>query len=63
MNFSNQISAIAAPIITGITVGRTGGYTWAFGIAGVYLVIGIAAYLLLLRRIEPIAIRETLAEA
>ena len=58
MNFSNQISAIAAPIITGITVGRTGGYTWAFGIAGVYLLIGITAYVVLLRRIEPINVRE-----
>lgn len=56
LNFSNQISAIAAPIITGITVQRTGGYTWAFGIAAAYLVIGILSYLVLLRRIEPLPI-------
>lgn len=54
LNFSNQISAIAAPIITGITVQRTHSYTWAFGIAAAYLVIGILAYLVLLRRIEPL---------
>ncbi len=57
MNFSNQISAIAAPIITGITVQRTHAYTWAFGIAAAYLAIGILAYLLLLGRIEPLHVR------
>lgn len=54
MNFSNQISAIAAPILTGITVQRTGNYTLAFGIAAAYLLLGILAYLVLLRRIEPL---------
>ncbi len=62
-NFSNQLSAIAAPILTGITVQRTGGYTWAFGIAAVYLVIGIASYLILLRRIEPVNVEAALGEA
>lgn len=56
LNFSNQISAIAAPIITGITVYRTGAYTWAFGIAAAYLVVGILAYVFLLRRIEPLPV-------
>ena len=60
MNFSNQISAIAAPILTGITVQRTHSYTWAFGIAAAYLVVGIIAYVVLLGRIEPIDIREAL---
>ncbi len=62
-NFSNQISAIAAPIITGITVQRTGAYAWAFGIAAIYLVIGIASYLILLRRIEPVQVEDALGEA
>ena len=62
MNCANQISGITAPILTGIIVGRTGSYTWAFGIAGIYLLIGIAAYLVLLRRIEPIDVRQMLAE-
>ncbi len=60
-NFSNQISAIAAPIITGITVQRTGSYAWAFGIAAIYLLIGITSYLVLLRRIEPIPYEGALA--
>ena len=56
MNFSNQISAIAAPILTGITVQRTHGYTWAFGIAAVYLVVGILAYVFLLGPLVPLRI-------
>ena len=55
VNFSNQLSAIAAPIITGYTVQATGRYGWAFGIAGGYLCVGIAAYVFLLGRIEPLS--------
>ena len=54
VNFSNQLSAIAAPIITGYTVQATHGYGWAFGIAGGYLCVGILAYVFLLGRIEPL---------
>ena len=55
INFSNQLSGIAAPIITGYVIASTGSYAWVFGIAAAYLVIGIASYLLLLGRIEQIA--------
>lgn len=48
LNFSNQISGIAAPIITGYVVARFHSFTWAFGIAAAYLVVGIAAYAFLL---------------
>jgi MFS family permease len=54
VNFSNQISGIAAPIITGYVVAQTHEYTWAFGISAIYLLIGIASYIFLLGRIEPI---------
>jgi len=54
VNFSNQLSGIAAPIVTGYVVAATRSYAWAFGIAAIYLLIGIAAYLFLLGRIEPI---------
>lgn len=56
VNFSNQISAILAPIITGFVVKYTHSFAWAFGIAGGYLVLGILAYIFLLGRIEPIGI-------
>ena len=53
MNFSGQISAIAASIITGYVV-TAHSYAWAFGISAIYLVIGISGYLFLLGRIERI---------
>jgi MFS transporter, ACS family, D-galactonate transporter len=54
MNFSNQLSGIAAPIVTGYVVAATHAYAWAFGISAIYLLIGIASYILLLGRIERI---------
>jgi MFS family permease len=52
INFSNQISGIAAPIVTGYLVSVTHSYVWVFRVAAVYLVIGIAAYIFLLGKIE-----------
>jgi ACS family D-galactonate transporter-like MFS transporter len=54
INFSNQLSGIAAPIITGYVIAITRSYAWAFGISAIYLLIGISSYLLLLGRIEQI---------
>ncbi len=53
MNFSNQISGIAAPIVTGYLVSAHESFVWAFSVPAIYLVIGVAAYLLLLGKIEP----------
>lgn len=52
MNFSNQVSGIAASTITGylFAAHQIG---WVFGIAGIYLAVGIGAYIFLLGRIEP----------
>jgi MFS transporter, ACS family, D-galactonate transporter len=52
MNFSNQVSGIAASTITGylFAAHQVG---WVFGIAGIYLTVGIGAYIFLLGRIEP----------
>ena len=61
INFSNQLSGIAAPIITGYVISITNSYAWAFGISAGYLVVGIASYLLLLGRIEPIALPQRTA--
>ena len=52
VNFSNQISGICAPIITGYLVAARHSYAWAFGVAAIYLVIGIAGYIFLLGKIE-----------
>ncbi len=54
VNLSNQISGIAAPIITGYVVAATKSYAWAFGISAIYLLIGISSYIFLLGRIEQV---------
>ena len=54
MNFANQIAAIAAPIVTGYIVSATASFQAAFVAAAVLLAIGIAAYVFLLGRMEPI---------
>ena len=53
LNFSNQLSGIAAPIVTGYLVEARHSYAWAFGVSAIYLVIGITGYIVLLGRIEP----------
>ncbi len=53
LNFSNQLSGIAAPIVTGYLVEARHSYAWAFGVSAVYLVIGITGYIVLLGKIEP----------
>jgi sugar phosphate permease len=54
VNFSNQLSGIAAPVVTGYIVAATQSYAWAFGISAIYLLIGIASYIFLLGRIEQV---------
>jgi MFS-type transporter involved in bile tolerance (Atg22 family) len=54
MNFFSQLSAIAAPILTGYIVQATHSFAGAFVAAAVFLIIGIAGYALLLRSMQPI---------
>jgi MFS family permease len=54
LNFGNQLSAIAAPIVTGYVAQATHSFFWAFGVATAFLVVGIGGYAFLLGRIEPI---------
>ena len=54
VNFGNQISAIVAPIATGYFAGAANSFSRAFAAAAVILLIGIAGYLLLLGKIEPV---------
>lgn len=55
LNFSNQISGVAAPVVTGYLVEARHAFTMAFAVAAAYLVVGIGAYLVLLRDVEPMA--------
>lgn len=54
MNSCNQLAAIVAPIVTGYIAARTHSFAWAFAAAAIVLVAGVAAYIFLLGRIEPI---------
>ncbi len=54
MNFGSQFAAISAPIVTGYLTHWTHSFAAAFALAGILLLGGIASYLLLLGRIEPI---------
>jgi MFS family permease len=62
VNFSNQLSGIAAPVVTGYLVTARQSFAWAFGVPAVYLAIGIAAYVVLLGRIEPMPAHRTLPD-
>jgi sugar phosphate permease len=53
VNFVCQVSGITAQILTGYIVKATHSYALAFGISAIYLLIGIAGYLVLLGKIEP----------
>jgi sugar phosphate permease len=48
INFCSQLSAIAAPIATGYVVQATHSFAWAFGVATLFLLVGIAGYVFLL---------------
>jgi ACS family D-galactonate transporter-like MFS transporter len=54
LNFSNQLAAIAAPIVTGYVVEATHSYSWAFLAATAILLVSIGAYIFLLGRMEPV---------
>lgn len=54
VNFSGQLAAISAPIITGYIVSATHSFASAFITATVILLLGVAGYAFLLGRIEPI---------
>lgn len=54
MNLSSQISAIAAPVITGYLYEHTRSFAAAFSVPVLYLLAGIAGYIFLLGRVEPL---------
>jgi sugar phosphate permease len=54
MNFAANLMGVAAPVVTGYIATRTGSFAGAFVAAAVVLLFGIACYIVLLGRIEPI---------
>jgi MFS family permease len=53
-NFFGNLAGIAAPVLTGAVVDRTGAFSLGFLIAAVLALVGIIAYGLIVRQIEPI---------
>jgi MFS family permease len=51
-NATANLAGIVAPIVTGLTVDRTGHYQWAFAIAAGVAATGIIGWGLLIRRVE-----------
>lgn len=54
VNFCGQLGAVSAPIVTGYVASITHAFTSAFVAATAILLLGIAGYIFLLSRIEPI---------
>jgi MFS transporter, ACS family, D-galactonate transporter len=54
LNLCNQLAGIAAPVVTGYVVQATHSFSGAFIGATAFLLVGIAGYVFLLGRIEPI---------
>ena len=52
LNFGNQVAGISAPIVTGYLAGPANSFSSAFAVAATILLLGIAAYIFLLGKIE-----------
>ncbi|HMD37685.1 MAG TPA: MFS transporter [Candidatus Acidoferrum sp.] len=54
LNFSNQVVAIVAPIVTAYVLQITHAFAWAFIAATAVLLMSIGAYIFLLGKMEPV---------
>jgi dipeptide/tripeptide permease len=54
-NFLANLGGISAPVITGVVVDRTGSFASAFLIAAAVALVGVFAFGVIVRRIEPVA--------
>jgi ACS family D-galactonate transporter-like MFS transporter len=55
MNLFGNLSSAAAPVATGFIVARTDSFSAAIVTAAIILLVGVAAYVFVLGRIEKIA--------
>jgi MFS family permease len=54
-NFFSNLGGISAPVITGVVVDQTGSFGSAFLIAAAVVLLGVLAFGVIVRRIEPVA--------
>jgi len=52
-NFCANLAGVLAPLLTGIAVDRSGNFVAAFAIAAGVTLVGILAYVVVIRRVEP----------
>jgi MFS family permease len=63
-NFVGNMAGVAAPMLTGWILNRTGEFYWAFVVTVGVALIGVAAWVLLVGRVEPVIWRrESLLES
>lgn len=53
-NFVANLAGVVAPLITGVVVGKTGDFFWAFVIAGAVALVGAGVYAFMLGPVEPL---------
>ncbi|MEO8484014.1 MAG: MFS transporter [Acidobacteriota bacterium] len=53
-NFVANLSGVVAPALTGIVVDRTGQFFWAFAVSAAVVLVGAAAYVFGLSKVEPV---------
>jgi MFS family permease len=53
-NLCANLAGVIAPSLTGIIVGRTGSFAWAFAIAAAVTLVGAFAFAAVVRRVEPV---------
>jgi MFS family permease len=53
-NLCANLSGVLAPLATGFVVDATGDFAWAFAIAAAVTLLGVLAYAVVVRRVEPV---------
>jgi MFS family permease len=53
-NCVGNVAGIVAPVITGLVIDRTGEFYWAFVVAGASAVMGIVAWGVVIRKVQPV---------
>ncbi len=56
-NFIGNLAGISAPVITGLLVGHTGSFLYAFLLAGLMSILGAASWFFLLGPLEQVSLR------
>lgn len=54
-NCVGNLGGVVAPALTGVVIQSTGSFRWAFILASIVLILGIAAYLALVKKVIPLS--------